>query len=184
MILDFSFDQAMRLSYIKRWGIIEMSRVQTVAEHSYNVAMISGSLVSDLSRSKIQLPARLMESVINWALLHDLPEIATGDIPSSLKGSIKEAVDKAEKDMFPQWHGHKMSLSDTVKDIVKIADYVDAIQYADKFCVDSRKNEVIEELRSRMWECIGSADERYGKGAVTKSVMRIFSDHGPERELI
>ena len=156
MILDFSFEEVMRLSNLKRWGIVEMSRTQSVAEHSYNVAMIAAYIVDRLP-SEIK-PAGLRENVINWSLIHDLPELVTGDIPTPIKALIKTSLDGAEKDLFPRISSYKDSLCELSRAICKTADYIDAIQFANRFCVDSRKEEIIDEMKENLGEMIDNME--------------------------
>jgi 5'-deoxynucleotidase YfbR-like HD superfamily hydrolase len=146
MILDFSVREIMRLSNIKRWGIVEMARSQSVAEHSYNVAMISLAIASE-----IEVPwAEVSRSeILYWALLHDVPEVVTGDIPTSLKGYLD--VESMERELCPKYKSFEDSIKGTLaKTVVKAADYIEALQFAEKFCVDSRKNEIIYDIQSNM----------------------------------
>lgn len=151
-IMDFDFNQVMRLSNIKRWGIIEMSRDQSVAEHSYNVSMICHMIMFAMDDDRIR-----PDMAINWALFHDLPEVVTGDIPTPLKSIGPQTFRQIEEKLFPKYSEVRATM---VKDhpiemaIVKVADYVDAIQFAKKFCIDSRKDAVISEMVCKMDELI------------------------------
>lgn len=150
MIFDFSFEEVMRLSNLKRWGIVEMSRSQSVAEHSYNVAMIAAYIVDRMpDKSK---PAGLREIVINWSLVHDLPELLTGDIPTPIKEEIGDALKKAEMALFPKIALYKDNVGKLGLAICKVADLMEAVQFANRFCVDSRKKEIIEEITWKMEE--------------------------------
>tara|TARA_R110000744_G_C19371646_1_gene562790 strand:+ start:22958 stop:23494 length:537 start_codon:yes stop_codon:yes gene_type:complete len=150
MIFDFSFEEVMRLSNLKRWGIVEMSRSQSVAEHSYNVAMIAAYIVDRLPNEA--RPAGLREAVTNWSLVHDLPELLTGDIPTPIKEEIGEALKKAERKLFPQIMMYKDNVGKLGLAICKVADLMEAIQFANRFCVDSRKKEIIDEMVWKMEE--------------------------------
>lgn len=151
-MMDFNFSQVMRLSNIKRWGIIEMSRDQSVAEHSYNVSMICHMIMHTMNDDRIK-----PDVVINWALFHDLPEVVTGDIPTPLKAIGPQIFRQMEEKLFPEYSriratmakDHSMEMA-----IVKVADYIDAIQFAKKFCIDSRKDAVISEMVCKMDELI------------------------------
>lgn len=145
MIFDFSFEQVMRLSSIKRWGIIEMSRRQSVAEHSYNVAMIAAMIVDNLP--DYSKPFGIREQAVNWALVHDLPELVTGDIPTPVKSHIGTEINLMEEKLFPKLMTHKEATGQTALAIVKLADLIEAIQFAQKFCVDSRKDEIVDEMK-------------------------------------
>ncbi len=110
MILDFSFEEVMRLSNLKRWGIVEMSRSQSVAEHSYNVAMIAVHIVDRLENVSSDKTS-LRSVVMGWSLAHDLPEVVTGDIPTPLKEMMGDALGPAEGKLFPQYITYKKLLA-------------------------------------------------------------------------
>ena len=40
--------------------------------------------------------------------------------------------------------------SDEIKDIAKAADYIEALQWAEKFCIDSRKDEIMEDIKKNL----------------------------------
>lgn len=160
MLYDFNFHQVMRLSSIERWGVVEMSKVQSVAEHSYNVSVISIALAEAIDVT----PAE-MASIAHWALVHDLPEVVTGDIPSNVKQQEKDIFALLEARLFPSITVLKKEMDENILKIVKVADYVDAIQFAQKFCVDQRKGAIIAEIVCRMDEVIVSA------GVVNGAIM-------------
>jgi len=163
MILDFSLTEVMRLSNIKRWGIIEMSREQSVAEHSYNVAMISMAIYKNL-----EFDSPINESqLICWALYHDLPELYTGDIPTPVKKYLD--LDSFDNEVLPLYAGIKQLHRDSVIDqIVKAADYIEAIQFAEKFCVDSRGPEIIRDIQKNMTIFLSSKCDVLVAAAVEK----------------
>jgi hypothetical protein len=74
----------LRLSLIKRWGIIKMSREQSVAEHSFNVAVITKKLCEMFGKDGI-LEGVVYNDLIAEAIFHDCCEVFTGDIPSVVK---------------------------------------------------------------------------------------------------
>lgn len=154
MIHDFNFHQVMRLSSIERWGVVEMSKVQSVAEHSFNVATIALAISDALEASPGD-----MADIIRWALIHDLPEVVTGDIPSNVKQQEKEIFNILEARLFPSITINKRNQTDFCLRVVKVADYVDAIQFAQKFCVDRRKGAIISEMTQRMDEVILSSGD-------------------------
>lgn len=160
MILDFSFQDIMNLSNIKRWGIIDMSREQSVAEHSYNVTMISLHIVKEMDFND---EGGILEYMtMNWALVHDLPEISSGDIPTPMKSYLKDSIAEMEKEKFPNWHSFKETVGDSLsKKIVKIADYIDAIQFAESYCVDKRKEQIIGEMIIKMATVVEEVKSTY-----------------------
>lgn len=146
-MLDFSFEEVMRLSNIQRWGIIEMSRSQSVAEHSYNVTMISDQIIENIVEDHPYYE-NFRRSAIMWALHHDLPELCTGDIPTPVKQHV--ALDEFDENNFPVYCKFKRYLPEEVRAIVKAADLIDALQFAEKFCVDSRKEAIIADMSKNL----------------------------------
>lgn len=142
MILDFELSEVMKLSNIKRWGIVEMSREQSVAEHSYNVAILSVAINNQIPENERDTK---IDVLLEWALYHDLPEIMTGDIPTTIKKFID--LDKFDAKVLPKYNMLKKSIWGTMEyAIVKAADYIEALQFADKFCIDSNKEKIIADI--------------------------------------
>ena len=143
MILDFTYPDVMRMMVIKRWGIVSMTRTQSVAEHSYNVAMMALNIYNNSRRLDVSV-----EWILTLALTHDLPEIHTGDIPMSLKtDDIKRAVKEYENAAYPKLSAFKQQSREIELLVVKIADIMEAITYCRRYSDDPRSNEVIQGLR-------------------------------------
>lgn len=70
----------LRLSYVPRWVIVPMTREQNVADHSWRVAVIGREIAKRLS-----VPT---SAVIEAAVMHDITEVVTGDIPASVKPKL------------------------------------------------------------------------------------------------
>ncbi len=100
----------LRCSIIKRWGIIKTSREQSVAEHSFNVAIITGKLCDML-----EIDGNAKNGVIAEAILHDTDEVYTGDIPTPAK----------------------LGTSCGCNYIVKLADCMEAMIFIDRNCADT-----------------------------------------------
>jgi len=104
----------MRASIIPRWAIIRMSRTQSVAEHSFNVAMITRAILSNFIMETMD-----DNEIIVAALDHDWKEeIYTGDIPSPAKVDHEQPVGTGNK-------------------VIKLADMIEAYVFAEAHCVDS-----------------------------------------------
>lgn len=103
----------LRLSLIPRWSIIDMSKEQSVAEHSANVAYIVNYLCDSLGDYDVVQTQEL----ISDALFHDYDEIFTGDMPTPAKEDS---------------HG-------TLPPLVKLADLLEAYWFAGKYCIDKDK---------------------------------------------
>lgn len=181
MILDFSYGQVMRMSNVKRWGIITMSRQQSVAEHSYNVACIamaiSGEILNSSSaRHDIDYQVTINNAaLLQWCLCHDLPEVVTGDIPTPLKRMVGDTIELFEMKLFPAHYEMKtMMLKSCPLEhaIYKVADYSDAIQFARAFCIDTKKEEIIREMVAHAKQVIDDMDKNFLGGIMGNSIAR------------
>ena len=76
-------DEKMRVAHVKRWQIVRTAREQTLAEHLYRVWL----LVRELG-PLVGLTPDEVRAAENFALLHDLPEIKTGDIATPVKSML------------------------------------------------------------------------------------------------
>ena len=152
MILDFTYPDVMRMMVIKRWGIISMTRTQSVAEHSYNVAMMALNIYNNCRSLDVSV-----ERILILALTHDLPEIHTGDIPMSLKtDDIKQAVKEYENATYPKLSAFKRQSKEIELLVVKIADIMEAITYCRRYSDDSRSNEVVQGLHDAITNLLNS----------------------------
>lgn len=77
--------ELMRLKAVPRmgWLLRGVRDVESVADHSYGVAFVA-MLLADLAQRQGLEPN--VEKVLRMALLHDLTEARTGDLPNTVKG--------------------------------------------------------------------------------------------------
>lgn len=186
MNLDFSFNQHMRMSSVKRWVIIEMSRAQSVAEHSFNVAVIANGLLSKMAvdvcfhmNDILHIDANInlvRADVLEWALMHDLPEVLTGDIPTPVKKHLRDSIDGMEDTIFPGYGNMRKRFEGTIVEvIVKLADDIDAIQFAERFCIDPKKISILLEMEEKLAGRIAEAEKKYGF-PVRQAVEAVWHD--------
>lgn len=90
MIAPLTFFDMARASHVKRWHIINTVRTQTMAEHAFMVTLITMELMNRLGM-KTDGPIELLRVIIG-ALVHDLSESRTGDLPTPGKRLINEAA--------------------------------------------------------------------------------------------
>jgi len=114
----------LRLSNVPRWGIVKMSKKQSVAEHSFNVAAITSYLCNALGMDDEAEKAEICD-----ALWHDYDEIFTGDIPTTAK---------VKQDSHPT--------------IVKLADLLESYAFCDNHCTDTKeiKNWVLKPMYNKI----------------------------------
>ena len=131
--MKFTLEQKLRSGHVKRWQIVRVAREQTIAEHMYRVYQISVELAR-----KVGLSPKEVADVASWALMHDLPEVVTGDIATPTKRAMRKAV----PDQDPVRH-IELSLdteyrelyellkeyNPLVLEVVKLADLLEAINF-------------------------------------------------------
>ena len=112
---------------VKRWHTITNVQEQTVAAHSWGVAVIALELWPDSSAA-----------FIHALLLHDIPEQVIGDVPAPVKWSNPELaakVAKAEEDFWRDVKTEFPDLSKLERLKLKLADMLELLW----FCVEEER---------------------------------------------
>jgi len=144
-----------RLSNVARWQIVRTER-QSVAEHSFNVAYI---VINMLDRLKIGFGSKgltfdgfsvIKHHAVEWAIFHDLSELFIGDIPTPIKKKMaKHARSNNFMKNFESETVHDKFLQIPpevrykVRDIVKIADMMEAISFLTRHNNDKKHSSII-----------------------------------------
>jgi len=137
----------LRASHIKRWGIVKTADTQSVAEHLYRVwtlVRMWGPLAGLTEDQQ-----RLAEE---WALLHDLPEIRTGDAPTPHKTpEIKAWLSQVEANISPEAAAIEHQIAGSaVGDFCKLCDTAEAILYLRVNGLGKHAQDVIRLLEEQM----------------------------------
>ena len=104
---------------VKRFHTEERVREETVGHHTANLCMILLRLDPHCSRDLLVL-----------ALMHDLPEGQTGDIPATAKWrwpDIKESVSVAERDVYKDMNLMPPLVHQAELEMLKLADMTDLV---------------------------------------------------------
>ncbi len=110
-----------RLRWIKRWSLMRNTFDENVMEHSWEVATITHALA--LIKNRKFGGSVDVNAVTVRALYHDVSEVITADMPSSIKyhsKTIKKAYKAIEKQAV-------VELLDTLPDMLR-ADYAELIE--------------------------------------------------------
>lgn len=116
---------------VSRWHMIRVNRTQNLAEHSFMVALIAGKLAEGLSTP---LTEREERDMLRLSLLHDIPEVEYGDMPTPTKKKLKEI---GQGDVYGILESHfwasrgapgtpEWAVSGRVKNLVRLADLLEA----------------------------------------------------------
>lgn len=120
-------EAVVRFHSVKRWHMIDTTRQQTLAEHSANVAL----LVYHISSQCPHMYFGPSGHAATYALLHDLPEVYTGDIPSHTKGFI-DGIAELEVAVTPDYMVPKSTVGVTshgLNALTKLCDLADGIRF-------------------------------------------------------
>lgn len=124
-----------RMKYINRWGLMNNTRQENIAEHSLEVALLAHALVT-ISNTRFGTNLNA-DRVAVMAIFHDASEIITGDLPTPVKyyneeirKSYKQIENISEKkilsmlpdDLKPSYE----SLIDATKADIELEIYVKA----------------------------------------------------------
>jgi 5'-deoxynucleotidase YfbR-like HD superfamily hydrolase len=150
------------LATIPRWTIIDMRRRQNVAEHSFNTQILALSLY-DFMQNGTSHNRFDRESVMMWAIDHDMDEIESGDMPSPLKREMEKlfpkamdaAVDNMMINKLPSFVSRRRGVKDSYPyDVVKVADKLEEVLYNHKHGYDRRARDALVDglylLRDRL----------------------------------
>lgn len=129
-----SIIEKLRVGHVKRWQIVRVAREQTIGEHMYRVYLICSEICA-----RIDIPDDIKLKIIHWALIHDLPEVVTGDLATPIKSAMRNAVPESDpiKRIELELDADYNELYKTIKSendqivikIVKLADLMEAAYF-------------------------------------------------------
>jgi 5'-deoxynucleotidase YfbR-like HD superfamily hydrolase len=132
-----AMNDVLSLCHVPRWSIVPVLRPQSVGEHSYRTTIILLEMASMLGFS-IDVRA------LCWALIHDGIESRTGDVPAGCDAT------PLESGVCDWWHRSKATVPDRIRDLVKVADYIEAAAYVAMYGVGPHAAGVAWEARERV----------------------------------
>lgn len=139
---DIPLEAIVRAQSVKRWHMIDTSRIQSIAEHSANVATLAYYISISSPQGYFGSPA---DAALH-GLLHDISEAFTGDIPSHTKRELT-GVDTLEDRLTPVVLNRKPDPK--LARLIKICDLADGIRFIRAHGVD----------RTAKWACDGLSDK-------------------------
>ena len=140
--MTMNLRQKLRASHVKRWHLVETIKPQTVAEHSFNVCLISEEICTVL-----QFPQELCDRVVEYAIHHDIPEVLYGDIPTPTKAYLNcDNLDYLSQLADPK----SQTTVHLVSSVVKLADTVEAVMFLHMYGVGRHAQHVAAQLKSRV----------------------------------
>lgn len=161
-MINISVKSIYKMSVVKRWAIIDMIKPQTVAEHSYNVAIFAQNAANV---AEVQTGMFIDRgAMLTWALVHDIPETLTSDLPTSIKEDpdLKLAVDNLEHKIFPGISAVYAKIDSKIEyDLVKLADSVDAFVFARRYCIDESLEPILAEMKDKIFKKVSEIKNKF-----------------------
>lgn len=143
-------ETVMRIHSVKRWHMIDTTRVQTLAEHSANVALLA-MMIANTSPMFLFDTA---QAVAAAALVHDIPEAFTGDIPTHTKKGLLGLAELEAAVTHPVFQIH-CSLATEL--LIKICDLADGIRFIRLHGVDLTARHAREGLEAQLQKKLSEA---------------------------
>ena len=125
MLNRLSYKDVFNTCGTTRWHMVRIHRQQTLAEHQYLVTMIAVKMCMQFT----EFTAEDLMQVITEAMVHDIPEIEYGDIPTPSKRHLGD-LDVIQEKLFWGKRGvdiDKINKSKKLVDIVSLADKIEAL---------------------------------------------------------
>lgn len=152
------------LNYQTRWNMYPKTRRESIAEHTFNVALFA--LMILYVKSNGNLSFQDYETVVG-SLLHDIEESATGDIPTLAKKCIKS---------------EEYMLLEAKKELC--VDKLGSIDYLFKFFRNNRIVELADKLAAAWWcdeqERCGIKLYKHIKNQILTYVVSEYNEVFPE----
>jgi len=125
----------LRASGVTRWHIVRTVRPQSLAEHTFDVVFIARAIAKIAGVDDYE--------IIKAALLHDLDEIITGDIPTPTK---KRARDNGWElnDLYEKVTGRELSEDESL--IIQLADKMADLYWLWLHALGPHSNQVYEQM--------------------------------------
>jgi hypothetical protein len=176
---NYSIKDLMKATYVTRWHTVDTVKNQSLAEHQWNVCMMSVHLALSMG-----LDDQTVSEIRNKALIHDMEEVWTGDLPSPYKESLKRtggspshhglgigtpmAIPPSEAEDGPPVRSG-MSHNMVIDGVVRAADLIDAWQWSQKYVLDEF---VKKDCRIRMdnYASLADADLFFAMNKLTEQI--------------
>lgn len=149
------------LDHIYRFAIVRHHSRQSVAEHSFNVAVIAHEII----KRHPKLEGIRLENVLLYAVHHDLEECRTGNLPITIKERLPR--DEYGGDFVYEGETFKPGVTMDELRIVKLADMIDACAWISIHGLGSHAGSVTLWLKERLFDAI----ERYKDNGIDRAVM-------------
>lgn len=171
-------DKLLDCQHVKRWTLVATTAQSTVASHSFCVAMIAMAIRREMRNTNHFSE----QEVCFYALMHDVDESETGDMPTPTKMAIR-AAGVEPNDLFPTQQMTEKA-SEEVLAIIKMADLIENYVFIYEHGVGTRARAAVAEVHGRLSRAIADARPDLSQAAarVLAHIIERKSDTDEERK--
>ena len=162
-----------RFASVKRWHMIDTTKTQSVAEHSANVALLARYIAATAPGVYFGNPA----SVAGYALVHDLEEVFTGDIPTLTKRMLS-GVRELEVQVMPRVFLTDHAGPESVAPLVKLCDLADAIRFIRIYGIGAEAAWARQGLEQQMGDLFRAAEDVWPEHVFVRVLHAIYEYMG------
>jgi hypothetical protein len=153
----------LRAGTVKRFHIVNTTRVQTLAEHQWGVAILACEIAGRLGWDDAAV-ARLAALCI----VHDAGETRTGDVPTPTKTRLREATGSLADEVFAQFDPVATTdIPPWIKITLKCADYLESMIFLMEHKVGRHADAVMDDIMTHGFRFFDLAGE---SGVVAKQI--------------
>lgn len=158
-----TLEQKLRASSVTRWHIVSTAAHQTLADHSYRVAMITVALLKLFCETFLLNGTGVYRAyrarALDMALHHDVLEVLTGDMPTTYKDWLRNAGHNAIEPTHLMDQEYCEGLDEScrayeplVRALIKLADLIEAATFIRDYGIGDHAGLVLKNLNTRLAE--------------------------------
>lgn len=131
-----------RAGTVKRFHIVNTTRIQTLAEHQWGVAILACEIAGRLGWDDAAVARLALLSIV-----HDAGETRTGDVPTPTKTRLREALGSSADEVMAQFDPSRYIAVDPMdKAVMKCADYLESMIFLMEHKVGRHADAVMDDI--------------------------------------
>jgi len=159
------------LSHVPRWNIVDHSKAQSVADHTFRVMVIATEIAA---RNEMGIGWEGMLYILH----HDADESYSADIPTPAKRKLGLKIDSlALCPWIGDWVGLEF-ISVKVKAIIDLADQIEAYTFIRRYGTGAHAKRVEVEMTKMVHKMCSDFESSFGSSGLKALIEEIANDYG------